>query len=300
MVGERTERTIPRLTNARRWTGPPAGKRKMVRAGGSASRTINDSDTPDPGGGHHPAWKRPKDDTHRPRWTPYTQRFPALGSLTPAEKNRRVRTIPDRDSVVVEQNSLDPIWHAERDGSHRAPLGRNVSVPRRGMRPVGIGGPAQWVAPVRDNGRPMAGNMDWNPSEHAVPEEDQTSRPMEGVTSPEPLGHSAMKLHLDNQPSSNKLKPERSEHPALDDIPRRVVGFYDNQTLWWIRIQMGMVIQCRCRHRRSLQSIRRQWNIASGRGPYFCIPPRCNVGDDAGVDSVRIHYGMGGVCWIFS
>ena len=50
MVDERTERTMQCLTNARRWTGPPAGKRRMVRAGGSASRTINDSDTPDPDG----------------------------------------------------------------------------------------------------------------------------------------------------------------------------------------------------------------------------------------------------------
>ena len=67
MVGGRTGRTVPRLTNARRPTGPPAGKIGMVRAGGSASRTISDSDTPDPGGGHHLAWKRPKDDTHGPR-----------------------------------------------------------------------------------------------------------------------------------------------------------------------------------------------------------------------------------------
>ena len=87
------------------------------------------------------------------------------------------------------------------------------------------------VLDVSLDSRPMAGNMDWNPSEHAVPEEDQTSRPMEGVTGPEPLGHSVMKLHLDSQPSRNKLKPERSEHPAPDDTPRRVVGFYDNQTV---------------------------------------------------------------------
>ena len=114
----------------------------MVRVGGSASRTINDSDTPDPGGGHHPAWKRPKDDTHRPRWTPNEQSFPALGSLTPAEKDRRDRAIPDRDSIVLEQNSnLDQIWREERDGSHRAPLGRNVSAPRWGMRPAQISGP---------------------------------------------------------------------------------------------------------------------------------------------------------------
>ena len=34
--------------------------------------------------------------------------------------------------------------------------------------------------------RPMAGNMSWNPLEHMVPAKNQTSRPMEGVTNPEP------------------------------------------------------------------------------------------------------------------
>ena len=81
MVGERAERTIPRLTNAWRWTGPPAGKRGMVRVGGSASQTISD-------------------------------------------------------------------MRSERDGGHRAPLGYNVSAPRRGMRPAGINGPARRIAPV--------------------------------------------------------------------------------------------------------------------------------------------------------
>ena len=79
--------------------------------------------------------------------------------------------------------------------------------------------------------RPMAGNVDGNPSEHAVPEEDQTSRPMEGVTGLEPLGHSVMKVHLDSRPGRNELKPERSEHPVPDDTPHIVVGFYDNQTV---------------------------------------------------------------------
>ena len=78
---------------------------------------------------------------------------------------------------------------------------------------------------------PVAGNVDWNPSEHTVPEEDQTSRPMEGVTGPEPLGHSVMKVHLDSRSGRNELKPERSEHPVPDDTPCRVVGFYDNQTV---------------------------------------------------------------------
>ena len=53
----------------------PVGKRGMVRAGGSASRTISEENTPDTGGGHQPAWKRPKDDTHGPRWTPDAHGF---------------------------------------------------------------------------------------------------------------------------------------------------------------------------------------------------------------------------------
>ena len=112
----------------------------------------------------------------------------------------------------------------------------------------------------------MACNMDWNTSEYAVPEEDLTSRPMEGVTSPAPLGHSVVQLHLDSQPSRNKLKPDQSgdpvpnmdgsgdpvsrpapselaehstsvEHrlrpgyPVPDDIPRRKMGLYGNQTV---------------------------------------------------------------------
>ena len=120
MVGGRTGRTVPHFTNARRRTGPPAGKRGMVRAGGSASRTISDSDTPDPGGGHHPAWKRLKDDTHGPRWTPDAHGFPVLGSLTPAEKDRRYRAIPDRASAVVENHSnLDPLWRQSGMGAIR-------------------------------------------------------------------------------------------------------------------------------------------------------------------------------------
>ena len=121
----------------------------MVRAGGSASRTINDSDAPDPGGGHHPAWKQPKDDNHRPRWTPNAHGFPALGSLTSAEEKRRDRAILDSGSVVVARNStMESILHSERDGGHRAPIGRNVGAPRRGMRPASAGrrdGWLQWV-----------------------------------------------------------------------------------------------------------------------------------------------------------
>ena len=121
----------------------------MVWAGGSASRAINDSDAPDPGGGHHPAWRRPQDDPHRPRWTPNKHGFPALGSLNPAEEKRRDHAISGSDSVVVERNStVDPIVRSERDEGLRAPLGCNVSAARRGMRPAGISGPARRVAPV--------------------------------------------------------------------------------------------------------------------------------------------------------
>ena len=121
----------------------------MVRAGGSASRAINDSDAPDPGGGHHPAWRRRQDDPHRPQWTPNEHGFPALGSLNPAEEKRRDRAIPGSDSVVVERNlTVDPIMLSEWDEGLRAPLGRNVSAAQRGMRPAGISGPARRVAPV--------------------------------------------------------------------------------------------------------------------------------------------------------
>ena len=82
------------------------------------------------------------------------------------------------------------------------------------------------VLDVSLDSRPMAGNMDWNPSEYVVPKENQTRRPTEGVTSPAPLRHSVMQLHLDSQPSRNK-----SGDPVPDDTPRRQVGFYGNQTV---------------------------------------------------------------------
>ena len=87
------------------------------------------------------------------------------------------------------------------------------------------------VPDVSLDNRPMAGNMDWNPSEYVVPKENQTRRPMEGVTSPARLRHSVMQLHLDSQPSRNKLKPDQSGDPVPDDTPRRQVGFYGNQTV---------------------------------------------------------------------
>ena len=40
-----------------------------------------------------------------------------------------------------------------------------------------------------------------------------------------------MQLHLDSQPSRNKLKPDQPGDPVPDDTPHRQVGFYGNQTV---------------------------------------------------------------------
>ena len=71
------------------------------------------------------------------------------GSSLRLEKKRCDRAIPYSGSAVVAWNlMLDPILRSKRYGGHRAPLGRNVSTPRRGMRPAGINGPARRMAPV--------------------------------------------------------------------------------------------------------------------------------------------------------
>ena len=124
----------------------------MVRAGGSASRTVSDSSTPDPGGGHRLAWKRPKDDTHGPRWTPDVQGFPVLRSLTP-EKDHRDRAVQSCAAVVDKDSKMDPLCRPEWDGSHQAPLGL-IKAPRRRMRPAGDGGSARRMTPAgRNNAR---------------------------------------------------------------------------------------------------------------------------------------------------
>ena len=112
----------------------------MVRVGGSASRTISDNNMPDPGGGRSLAWKRPKDDTYGTGWASDVQSFPVLGSLTPAEKDRRNRAIQKCAAVVDKDAELDPLCRPEGVGSHRAPLGRLTKAPRRQMRPAENGG----------------------------------------------------------------------------------------------------------------------------------------------------------------
>ena len=71
----------------------------------------------------------------------------------------------------------------------------------------------------------MAGKMDWRASEHAVPEEDRTGRPMEGTLHQEPLQHSVRKMHLDSRPGRNKLNSGPLEHLVPDHTPHRGVVF---------------------------------------------------------------------------
>ena len=72
----------------------------------------------------------------------------------------------------------------------------------------------------------MAGKMDRTPLEHAVPEEDQTGRPMEGAFGPERLQHSVLKIHMDSRPGRNESNSGPLEHSVPDRAPRRGVVFF--------------------------------------------------------------------------
>ena len=116
-----------------------SGKREMVRAGGSASRIIEDQGTTDPGGGERvsgrgqPAWKLPVGHEHGPSWASSTQAFPSLGSH-PAEihgqDNRKMPVLAQwvlgrRNPVVPDspigmgrglQSVVPPVSGARRSG----------------------------------------------------------------------------------------------------------------------------------------------------------------------------------------
>ena len=80
---------------------------------------------------------------------PNAQGFPTLGSLTPADEIRRDRSVPDSSNrVVARDTTMEPTSPSELDRGRMTPLGRNVGVPRRGMRPAGVSGPARLMAPV--------------------------------------------------------------------------------------------------------------------------------------------------------
>ena len=56
---------------------------------------------------------------------------------------------PDSSNrVVARDTTMEPTSPSEQDRGRMTPLGRNVGVPRRGMRPAGVSGPARLMAPV--------------------------------------------------------------------------------------------------------------------------------------------------------
>ena len=84
MVSTYEQRTMPSYTN-RKNVDRFSGKRGMVRAGGSASRTIGDQSSTDPGGGFrrtkqwNPQWRMPAGRNKGRHWAADSQQFPALG-----------------------------------------------------------------------------------------------------------------------------------------------------------------------------------------------------------------------------
>ena len=75
----------------------------------------------------------------------------------------------------------------------------------------------------------MAGNLMRNSSDRAVPQKDQTGRPMEGVTSTQ--------LHLDSQPRGYQSMPNRPKYPWPDDIPNQQAEPPGNQTVPGVVVQ---------------------------------------------------------------
>ena len=75
-----------------------------------------------------------------------------VGVIIRLGDNRRMASIyPDglrMPRVSQRYSTMESIARSERDGGRMAPLGRNKGVPRWGMRPAGVSGPAQQVAPV--------------------------------------------------------------------------------------------------------------------------------------------------------
>ena len=93
---------------------------------------------------------------------PDVQGFPVLGSLTPAEKDRRDRAVQNCAAVVDEDSEVDLLCRPEGGGSHQAPLGRLIKTPRRQMRLARNGGSTRWMMPTgridtgkKSSSRPM-------------------------------------------------------------------------------------------------------------------------------------------------
>ena len=86
LVSKYEQWTIPGYTIRKNNIDGFFGKRGMVRAGGSASRTIGDQCSTDPGGGFRrtkqriPQWQMPAGRNKGRHWAADSQEFPALGT----------------------------------------------------------------------------------------------------------------------------------------------------------------------------------------------------------------------------
>ena len=93
LVSKYEQWTIPGYTNRKNNIDGFFGKRGMVRAGGSASRTIGDQSSTDPGGGFRrtkqriPQWQMPAGRNKGRHWAADSQEFPALGTSPNTVRN---------------------------------------------------------------------------------------------------------------------------------------------------------------------------------------------------------------------
>ena len=107
----------------------------MVRAGGLASRTISEENTPDTGGGHQPAWKRPKDDTHGPRMR---MASPTWG--VSLRRKRIAAIVPDRAPAMVDRNSNLDLLERPEGALRKQPVGGGDNEKTRRTASVSRGG----------------------------------------------------------------------------------------------------------------------------------------------------------------
>ena len=122
----------------------------MVRAGGSASQTIGDQGTTDPGGrvagsrGRQPAWQLPVGHGLGPHWASSTQAFPPLGSHSTKDRGQNERKLLDRTEGVLGSGSpmlpVSPVG-MDRGSLPVVPQVSGARRHRRGMRPAGGGRP---------------------------------------------------------------------------------------------------------------------------------------------------------------
>ena len=126
LVGEYEQWTVPSYTNEQNISGS-AGKRAVVRAGGSASWAAGDQSSTDPGGGFRrnkqrkSNWRLPTEHSKRGHWAADSQEFPSLET--------RPRTVGNtKRSPGLSAAEVD-----RRPTASQTPVPRNLD---RGMRPA--------------------------------------------------------------------------------------------------------------------------------------------------------------------